>query len=334
MLRRHSWLTCGWFLSLPLCLPLVGLIAVRAAEPAVKPETPTANPEPGVEAPIGTKFVRLSRDENHDLVSMDSAIVRYVIPELNKPGIVVDLICAVHVGEREYYAALNKAFEQYDAVLYELVAPQGTRVPKGGKGAGDHPLGMLQGGMKNLLGLELQLEQIDYHKDNFVHADMSPEQFKESMKDRGDSFASMFARLMEQAQKPGKKSEANDLGKLLGAMFSPDRAVILRRLMAEQMEDLDSVMSALDGPDGSTIVSDRNQVALDVLVKQVADGKKKLAIFYGAGHMPDMEKHLLADFDAKRQEVRWLKAWDLRTKASPAAKPDGKREKSPAKAEI
>ena len=46
-------------------------------------------------------------------------------------------------------------------------------------------------------------------------------------------------------------------------------------LMAEQMEDLDSVMSALDGPDGSTIVSDRNQVALDVLVKQVADGKKK-----------------------------------------------------------
>ena len=50
--------------------------------------------------------------------------------------VVVDLIGAVHVGEKAYYEALNKQFEDYDAVLYELVAPEGTRVPKGAKPGG------------------------------------------------------------------------------------------------------------------------------------------------------------------------------------------------------
>ncbi len=31
-----------------------------------------------------------------------------------------------HIGEKEYYEALNKRFEGYDVVLYELVAPAGT----------------------------------------------------------------------------------------------------------------------------------------------------------------------------------------------------------------
>ena len=33
---------------------------------------------------------------------------------------------------------------------------------------------LLQNGMKDMLELEHQLQHIDYHKDNFVHADMSP----------------------------------------------------------------------------------------------------------------------------------------------------------------
>jgi len=41
--------------------------------------------------------------------------------------------------------------------------------------------------MKNMLGLDSQLEQVDYSKKNFVHADLSPAKMKEAMKERGDT---------------------------------------------------------------------------------------------------------------------------------------------------
>ena len=92
---------------------------------------------------------------------MQTAVVRYVPQDAAHGELSVDLIGAVHVGEKSYYEALNKLFEDYDVVLYELVAPPGTRIPKGGK-TSNHPVAMLQNGMKDVLGLEHQLEYIDY----------------------------------------------------------------------------------------------------------------------------------------------------------------------------
>ena len=65
-------------------------------------------------------------------------------------------------------------------MLYELVAPQGTRIPKGAK-PGNHPVAMLQNGLKDMLGLEHQLQYIDYTENNMVHADMSPDELLKSM---------------------------------------------------------------------------------------------------------------------------------------------------------
>lgn len=70
-------------------------------------------------------------------------------------------------------------------------------------------------------------------------------------------------------------------------------------------------MSSLDGPDGSTIVTERNKKALAVLRREREAGKRRVAIFYGAAHLPDMEKRLLDEFGMRRAETRWLTAWDL-----------------------
>ena len=43
----------------------------------------------------------------------------------DKHDVTIDLIGAVHIGEKAYYDKLNKEFEQYDVLLYELVAPEG-----------------------------------------------------------------------------------------------------------------------------------------------------------------------------------------------------------------
>ena len=60
------------------------------------------------------------------------------------------------------------------------------------------------------------------------------------------------------------------------------------------------------------LVADRNQAALKVFQKELAQGKKKIGILYGAAHMPDFEKRLREDFGLKRAGEQWLTAWDLR----------------------
>ena len=53
-----------------------------------------------------------------------------------------------------------------------------------------------------------------------------------------------------------------------------------------------------------------------IAVRRIA-GKKKIAIFYGAGHMTDIEKHLEADFHLERSADQWLTAWKLEKPAAP-----------------
>ncbi len=300
-------LLAGW-----LALPAGWTVAVAADDPAAT-EKPAAD-EATAEAPR-PKFIRISRDEADEPLALQTAIVHFVPAGDAQGGLEVDLIGAVHVGEKSYYEALNKQFEGYEVVLYELVAPDGTRVPKGGKPSG-HPVAMLQNGLKGMLELEHQLELVDYTKENMVHADMSPDDFAKSMEERNESFFGMFFRMMGQAmaQQSAQKSRTSDFD-MLAALFNPDRAGTMKRLMAEQFENIEGVMGALEGPDGSTIITERNKVALKKLAEQIDSGKKKIAIFYGAGHLGDMEKRLSTDFDLKRAGEQWLDAWNLEQKA-------------------
>ena len=50
--------------------------------------------------------------------------------------------------------------------------------------------------------------------------------------------------------------------------------------------------------------------------REIKRGRKRLAIFYGAAHMPDMESRLVKKMHFKKQSVRYLKAWDLRDQAN------------------
>ena len=59
------------------------------------------------------------------------------------------------------------------------------------------------------------------------------------------------------------------------------------------------------------IIDARNQKAMDVLAEQIALGKKRIGIFYGAAHLPDFERRLLEDDKFVRVETRWITAWDL-----------------------
>lgn len=304
----------GWFVS---------LAPVRAQDkPAAdKPESKPAEKEEPQE-----NFIRVLRDDKGTPQSMDTGIASYVTADGKRPGVVIDLIGAVHVGDKAYYDELNKKFEGYEVLLYELVAPPNTKIPKGARNESAHPIAALQSGMKSMLGLEHQLECIDYTKANFVHADMSPEEFAKSMKDRGESFTQMFLRSIGtgMAQQAAGKPGMSDFD-ILSALFAKNRSQKLKLVMAGQFENLDSQSALFDGPEGSTILTERNRKAFEVLTKQLEAGKKKIGVFYGAAHLPDMDKRLLADFGMKRSgEISWVKAWAL-SEAKKEEKKDGEK---------
>ncbi len=312
MISDQSFRTARFFYChTVLCaiLSLGGVGAIWAAEPS------DASAEPASEKTADTRFLRLVRDSNEQPTALEVSIVRHKSRRDDQSGPTVDLVAAVHVADKSYYAALNREFRKYDAVLFELVAAKGTEVPRGG-GKSNNPVSLLQKMMKNVLELEFQLDAIDYTRDNMVHADMSPEQFAASMRDRDESVLAMFLRMWGYAiAQQGQETKRSPDAELLLALFDKNRALALKRVVAEQFQDMGGTLSALEGPDGSTIISERNKVALSVLRKQIAAGKKKIAIFYGAGHMPDLQKRLEKDFNLTPTNTRWLKAWNLQGKS-------------------
>lgn len=278
-----------------------------------EPAPPAAADENKPEDDI-SHFLRISRDRENRAVAMQTSVTRYWMTNEKGDRVMVDLVGAVHIGEKEYYEKLNDLFDDYDTVLYELVAPEGTVIPKGGRDPGDsgmlNPIAAMQKGMQSALGLEFQLEHIDYTKPNFVHADMSPEEFGESMKNNDESISKMLLRAMGQSMALQSRGQGGDASMLL-ALFSKNKTLRLRRSMAEQMKNMEGGMIAFEGKEGSTIIDHRNAKAMDVLQREITSGKKKIAVFYGAGHLPDMQRRLQSDFKMQRAGQFWLDAWKL-----------------------
>ena len=300
---------------------------------------------------VPEKYIRMTMNPDRPKVpqSLDTSIIRFVPKDekLAKAGVSVDLIGAIHIGDQGYFQQLNSEFEKYDALLYEMVADKddlggepvrfvdreaelvdkdGTTKPKepatkdaseeSGFKAGMAVVGGMQLGAKDMLGLAFQVDWIDYSAKNMVHADMSPEEFAEKMKERGESFLTLFMDLFVQGlkqQQANKNKAPNDLA-LLFALFSSNRELVMKRLMAQQFAQSD-VLDNLGGEKGSAIITERNIVAMNVLREQLDKGVKKIGIFYGAGHLSDMSRRMVDEFDMKFVDERWVEAWNLRLPA-------------------
>ena len=303
---------------------LLALLSFAFA-PALLAQSPPAAKKPAVQKSTPTQFIRVQRDEKKQPVALETAIVRYG-PAKGEGDLTVDLVGAVHIGDKEYYKKLNKQLQQYDVVLYELVAQPGTVIPKGGRKK-DDPLSLIMQVVKMVLELDLQTERIDYTRKNFVHADLSPEQMAEAIQKRGDDGLTLIlgfaadllrqenlrelqAKQQPKPKAPGAKAPGSEDLDIFSLLLDPDGPVKLKRMLAEQLQNLEGA-AGLGQTLNNILISDRNEAALKVFQKELAKGKKKIAIFYGAGHMPDFEKRLRLDFGLERKSVQWLEAWDL-----------------------
>jgi hypothetical protein len=79
--------------------------------------------------------------------------------------------------------------------------------------------------------------------------------------------------------------------------------------LMHSMADADKQLDAMDG--ANVIIGDRNARCIEVLDREIADGNKKLGIFYGAAHFPDMERRLL-EMGFTRVSTKWATAWRVK----------------------
>lgn len=258
---------------------------------------------------VRSEFTRIATDEEGAPESLQLAIVTYA-PSGSDRDVRIDLISAVHVGEKTYYAQLNALFEDYDALLYELIAPPGAVI-----NPDDRPTGMISGlqrGMKAMLDLEFQLEEIDYTRPNFVHADLSPKEMSESMAERNESlyvyfWRIVFASLREYSRDP---LGMRNMNALTGSISSSRRSHPLKIMMANEFANLDRLQDMLGKDADSAVIGARNERAIEVLEREVEAGARRLGIFYGVGHMRDLENRLL-DIGYAPIATRWIDAWAL-----------------------
>lgn len=274
-------------------------------------EEPVAAPEPA-DALDSTLYLRIKKSDQGKLQALQTAIVRYKgQPGTAHDGAVVDLVGVVHIGQDTYYQDLNQRLAQYESVLYELVAPDGTRIKPEDLNNRRSMLASMQTGMKDMLNLEYQLEKVDYMAENFRHADMSPEEFVEDLERRGDSVVKMVARMMGAGLASQASGTSGDAG-MLFALFSDDRSKMMKQAMAKQLVDIDLVTAGMNDANGdNTLIKGRNVKAFSILKDELAAGKDEIAVFYGAGHLPDMAERLESDFGMKPVKTIWLDAWDL-----------------------
>ena len=270
-------------------------------------------------------FIRVKKTD--ELVKLQTALFTY-----EKEGERVDLIGAVHLADRQYYEFLNDYFKKYDVLLFEMVGGENlgvaakvelvqkeqekiTEVESAVTAEGDlEPaedslagLGALYGSMEKALGLTGQGEVINYLAENFVHADLTLNEFQAPQKERGESLLSFILQTRLDAEP--MENEPNQL-RLLGGLLS-GRSDLVKLDVMDTMAAGDEQIGTNVGE--NVIIFDRNAKCLEVLDKQLEAGVKKIGVFYGAAHLPDLERRLV-ERGFTRKSSKWLNAWVVKKK--------------------
>jgi len=223
-----------------------------------------------------TSYLKLTPGKSGQPARLETAVVRF--QSIADPSLVVDLVGVIHVGDKAYYERLNEHMKQYEIVLYEWVGPKGER-PKGKGG---------YSALAKAMKLVDQGEVIDYQRGNFVHADMSGEQFQEAFKKRGLKQPRLGLQVL--------------FGTFLFNFMGPDQA---RAAMASGLSREPKISG------DPVIIGDRNEVVMEVLAEQLQLGRTNVAIFYGALHMRDFEQRLFESYGLIPLETQWFTVFEV-----------------------
>jgi hypothetical protein len=285
--------------------------------------------------PFPAAYVRIVNTDSN-LVQLQIA-AREFLPAGGR-GRAVWLDGVSHIGDAKYYSRLQAHLDAQTLVLFEGVGPA-ERDASGGDettgrekatenkpsrpGAGSEDRGSLQSAMAASLGLVFQLEAIDYRRRNFRNSDLSIAQLRELMlqsetKSGKPGASESFQDLVELMQGDSWFDALLQMAlRLLGA--NPKFRALGRLALIDLLGEIQGDPSRLQGlpPEMKqlleVLLQRRNEKVLSDLKAGLAqiDRHGSIAVFFGTGHMPDLEIKLRSQLKYRPAEQIWFTVFQV-----------------------
>ena len=272
-------------------------------------------------------YMRVAKPDANT-ISLQIALRRFV-PEKGS-GPEVWLSGASHLGDSNYFAKLQKHLDAQPLVLFEGVGGKSKKKMR----FDPEEETSIQHTMASALGLVFQLSAIDYDRPQFRNSDLTIGQLQQLM--AGGSGA-------DQPGQGGGNAPANrefqellqvmDGSSMLGTLLhvglkfigsSPKLQAMTKVVLIETLGQITGDMSQIKGMPPeiqrllSVIILERNKVVLGELRKELRAVRppKAVSIFYGAGHMVDLEKRLRTELRYRPRGEVWLTAMSVDLRAA------------------
>ncbi|MDB6111588.1 MAG: hypothetical protein JWR69_3338 [Pedosphaera sp.] len=326
------------FRKLPsILIAACGLMLASCASTRPVANVPLAPPEP---------YTRIAHPDTNT-VQLQIA-VRKFLPTHHR-GPVVWLAGTSHIGDPDYYRALQKHLDAQTLVLFEgvnagthkrhvrksaespITSPPAKSTP--GQPDASEPPG-IQTTMAKSLGLVFQLDAINYDRLNFLNSDLSIQQIQRLIAGRAadapDASASAAGAGEPAAGNASFQNlmQAMDGSSFLGSVMrmglhfigsSAKLQAITKLAFIEVLGELKGNLTAMKGmpPDMQqliqVLIEARNRTVIEDLKTEskLIPRSGSIAIFYGTGHMDDMEKRLTGDLHYHPAGELWLTAFSV-----------------------
>jgi hypothetical protein len=327
--------------------PLRALASILVAASAVW-LTSCSTPRPSAGVPLAPPqpYTRILRPDTNT-VQLQIALRKFL--PAGRRGPVVWLAGTSHIGDPDYYHALQKHLDAQTLVLFEGVnagshkrhvrnsaEPPATQFPSkpspDRSNPGEQP--GIQLTMAESLGLVFQLDAIDYDRTNFLNSDLSIQEIQRLMGGDAEGPPVSSGKPVASAE-PGAANpsfqnlmQAMDGSSFLGSIMrmgmhfigsSAKLQSITKLAFIEVLGQLKGDLTAMHGlpPDVQqlikVLIEARNQTVIEDLKTEskLIPRSGSIAIFYGTGHMDDMEKRLTRDLNYRSAGEIWLTAFSV-----------------------
>ena len=316
-----------------------------------------STPAPHSELRTPHSYTRIANPDTNT-VQLQIALRKFV--PLHHRGPAIWLAGTMHVGEPDYYRALQKYLDTQTIVLYEGINTEtherhvqsdkqnktqahsspsplsagaragvrGNDLTDDGTQTGTNAGFSMQAALADSLGLVFQLNAIDYERTNFLNSDLSVLQIQRLMAGETNAISAL----------PGKQTKSNssfdtllqvmDGTSLLGSLVkvgmqfigaNPKLQALAKLTLIEAVGRLKGDFSDLRGlpPDlkqmVKVLIEARNQNVLADLKTElkVIPHTGSIAVFYGTGHMEDLERRVTRELHYQPADEIWLTAFSV-----------------------
>jgi hypothetical protein len=264
-------------------------------------------------------YVRASNSASNVLELQIAA--RRFVPTRGK-GPTVWLTGVSHIGSSNYFAELQRHLNVQTLVLFEGVGEHSQDFKNmKSDDAKNNPAPKAAGGMQSSLatslGLVFQLDTIDYDRPNFRHSDLSIREIRELLAEPrgsgGGDAAGDFDNLLSMMQGDSFMNIVMQFG--LGILASSPKLQAMSKVtLIEVITEMGGDPSRLGAISPElrqlleVLIEKRNQRVIDdlkIALKEVGP-KGSVSIFYGTGHMNEMELRLRKELHYQPVEDAWF----------------------------